>query len=201
MISLLPSFDMISVPVPLRVTAPLMFSSVPKLPWSSIWNVPFLVIVPCQSSAWFVFNWKMDPVAMVTPFNVLVLKQQLSWIVPVPLVVKVPPVMVVPFVGPLCKTTLEPGSAWIVPPVFEIVPPASSRVAPFVASSVLVLMNVWPVLLVMMKGVAWLALIVAWLVKVLPAPIPPIPPIPPAPWMVILLVSEAPGPGWDGPIM
>src|SRR5260370_41450067 len=106
MVSLPESFDIISVPVPLRVTTPLMFREVVKF-WSLIWNLPLFVIVPAQSSLWFVFNWNTDPVLMVTPSSVLVLKQQLSWIVPVPLVVKVPPVMVVPFVGPPCNTTIE----------------------------------------------------------------------------------------------
>src|SRR5260370_19275997 len=141
MISLPESFDMITVLVPLRVTSPLMFSSVLKF-WSLIWNVPLFVIVPCHSSAWFVFSWNKDPVLIVTPLSVLVLKQQLSWIVPVPLVVKVPPVMVVPFVGPPCHTTIELGSAWMVPPVLVKVPPASSSVTPCIASSVPGLLNV-----------------------------------------------------------
>src|ERR1700730_7098236 len=163
MILLAESFDMVSVPLPFRVTAPLMFRSVPKLPWSLTWNEPLFVIVPAQSSVWFVFSWKMDPVLMVTPLSVLALKQQLSAKIPVPLVVNVPPVMVVPLVGPPWSKTTELGSAWMVPPVLVIVPPASSSVAPFVASSVPVLMNVSPVVFVMINGVVWLALIVAWL--------------------------------------
>jgi hypothetical protein len=50
--------------------------------------------VPAKNSALLVFSWNVP--LMVTPFSVPLLKQQLAWIVPVPMVVSVPPRMVDP---------------------------------------------------------------------------------------------------------
>src|SRR6266849_3896093 len=140
MMALLLAFDIFRVPLPFRVTLPLMSRiAEPPLGTLFIWKDPLLVIVPFRYSMLPLFSWNMDPVLMVTPSRMPSLKQQLAWMVPPPLVVRVPPLMV----KPLSIETTEPESAWIMPPVLVSVPePLRDNFAPFVASSIPVFVTV-----------------------------------------------------------
>src|SRR6266852_4952243 len=90
MMALLLAFDIFRVPLPFRVTLPLMSRiAEPPLGTLFIWKDPLLVIVPFRYSMLPLFSWNMDPVLMVTPSRMPSLKQQLAWMVP-PVLVSVP---------------------------------------------------------------------------------------------------------------
>src|SRR5215831_12850200 len=188
MIELLEKFDIVTVPLPFRVTAPFTYRAVAPFPVPLSCRAPLLTIVPCRYALLPLGTWNVP--LLVTPLSVGAPPPLLAAIVPVPLLVSVPPVMVTASFN----CTVEPLSAWIVPPVLVNVPlPFSASVPPFVASSVPVLVNVLELVpTLMLSGFETFALMVAWLVRLLPVPVTL---IAPAPWIVILLVSEAPL-GW-----
>src|SRR6266852_8753045 len=138
MMALLLAFDIFRVPLPFRVTLPLMSRiAEPPLGTLFIWKDPLLVIVPLRYSMLPLFSWNVP--LLVTPSRVPSLKQQLAWMLPLPLVVSVPPLTV----KPLSIDTTEPESAWMVPPVLVSVPePLRDNFAPFVASSIPVFVTV-----------------------------------------------------------
>ncbi len=144
---------------------------------------------------------------MVSPFSVALWPLGTT-IVPFPVVLSVPPVIATPF----CRVTVEgvvEFNAWIVPPVFLTALPISTKVppvtacsvpllvvptasfttfsvAPFVASTVPVLVN--PLLVKMVRLMGWLALIVPVFVSAIWTL-----PMSPEPWMVPWLVRVLAG--------
>src|SRR5215469_6055738 len=119
---------------------------------------------------------------MVTPSSVHAPLLPLHWVLPVPLDVRFPFLTI----ALSYNTTVEPTSAWIVPPVLVNVPPpdalpSRTRVPPFVASIVPVFVK-GPLQILMYSGDAdWFAFTMCWLIKVLLQPGSMVPP----PWIVL----------------